>query len=116
MKSILLALVLIVLTWTGIAIAQQKGPPQPPLLACGPQGDAEVICGTRSPEDLELTPDGKYLIVSQFVRTGDGGLALFDPSKKTFTKMAVTDEPLKDWGAPCPGPIGAMLAPHGTSL
>ena len=43
------------------ALAQQKGPVMPPPLGCGVHGDAEVICGTRSPEDLELTPDGEVL-------------------------------------------------------
>jgi hypothetical protein len=84
------------------------------------QGDAEILCGTHSPEDLELTPDGKYLIVSQFVngRGGTGaGLALFDIATKTFSKMPITDDPKKDWGDPaCPGPVGDMLIPHGISL
>jgi sugar lactone lactonase YvrE len=103
------------------ALAQQKGPAMPPPLACGVHGDAEVICGTRSPEDLELTPDGKFLIVPQFVQgpagAGVAGLSLFDISKKTFARLTATSEPLKDWGdAACPGPIGEALAPHGTSL
>jgi len=60
--------------------------------------------------------------VSQFVNNrgvaGAGaGLALFDPVKKTFTKLATTAEPLKDWGDPsCPGAIGDALVPHGTSI
>lgn len=103
------------------AFAQQKGPAMPPPLGCGIHGDAEVICGTRSPEDLELTPDGKFLIVPQFVQgpagAGVAGLVLFDISKKSFAKLTATNEPLKDWGdAACPGPIGEALAPHGTSL
>ena len=62
---------------------------------------AELYQGTRSRDytvgaiELELTPDGKSLIVSQFVNPARGsgagaGLTLFDPSKKTFTKLAVT--------------------------
>jgi len=108
------------------ALAQQKGPVMPPPLGCGVHGDAEVICGTRAPEDLEITPDGKFLIVPQFVAgspgaagaaAGAAGLYLFDPAKKTFTKLVATDEPLKDWGdASCPGPVGEALGPHGTSL
>src|SRR5438874_1962768 len=98
-------------------LAQQKGPPPPPLVACGTHGDVEILCGARSPEDLEVTPDGKHLIVSQFVRGAGGGLALFDLAKKEYSKMAVSAEPRKDWGDPaCPGPIGDALAPHGTSL
>ncbi|MFM2125973.1 MAG: hypothetical protein RL328_2424 [Acidobacteriota bacterium] len=109
----------------GTAFAQQKGPVMPPPDACGVHGDAEVICGTRSPEDMEVTPDGKFLIVPQFVTSpggpgvtsGLGGLYLFDPAAKKFSKLTATNEPLKDWGeAACPGPIGDQLAPHGTSL
>ena len=113
MKSILLLCLA-----AGFACAQQQQQPQPPLLDCGAQGKYEVLCGTQSPEDLELTPDGKDLIVSQFVRNGAGaGLTFFDPAKKTFTKIPITDEPLKDWGdASCPGPIGDKLGPHGISL
>ena len=76
------------------AQGQQKGAPPTPPLACGVQGDAEVICGTRSPEDLDLTPDGKYLIVPQFVTgpggpgagSGAAGLYLFDIAQKSFPK------------------------------
>lgn len=111
------------------SFAQAKGgPPAPALMACGAHGDIEIICGTRSPEDLELTPDGKFLIVPRFVNAGRGGggpasaapaagMDLLDLSKKTFSKMAVISEPLKDWGdATCPGFIGDALVPHGISL
>jgi len=107
------------------AFGQGKGPAPAPPLACGPQGDAEVICGTQSPEDIEATPDGKFMIVAQFV-TGPGNgnvppgrnaIVLFDPAKKSFTKMTAAAEPLKDWGnAACPGAIGDTVAPHGISL
>ena len=109
---------LLLLTITLAALAQQKGAPAlPPLVACGPQGDLEIVCGTRSPEDLELAPDGKSLLVSQFLRgAGGAGISLFDLAKKTFTLLPTTAEPLKDWGdAACPGPIGDALAPHGTT-
>ena len=103
------------------AVWAQPGP-QPPLVECGSiHGNAEILCGTRSPEDLELTPDGKYLVVSQFVNgpggAGVAGLVLFDLAKKTYSKMAISAEPRKDWGDPaCPGPAGDALRPHGISL
>ena len=111
----------------GIAVASSAhaqgkgGPPQPPLLECGVHGDIDVLCGTRSPEDLELTPDGKSILVSQFVGgpagAGIAGLMRFDPAKKTYSRITVSAEPRKDWGDPaCPGPIGSALAPHGISL
>src|SRR5689334_22583286 len=109
-----------------VALAQGKEgkggpPPAPPLPACGTHGDIDILCGTRSPEDLELAPDGKSLIVSQFVNgpagAGIAGLMVFDPMKKTFTRLIASAEPRKDWGDPaCPGPIGDKLAPHGISL
>jgi len=112
---------------SGFARAQQGAPPpQPPLMECGTHSaDMEILCGTRSPEDLEPTPDGKFLIASQFVNgrggTGGAGLVLFDLAKKSFAKMAVHDEPRptgKDaWGDPsCPGAPGEALVPHGISL
>src|SRR5207248_168841 len=105
--------------------AQQRGaqPAAPPLLECGPHGDVEILCGTRSPEDLELTPDGKYLIATQFLNAGragaatGGGMALFDLVRKSYSKMTMTAEPDKSWGDPaCPGPIGDALISHGSSL
>src|ERR1700685_770350 len=102
-----------------VSAAQQPAQPAaPPLMACGVHGDIEVLCGARSPEDLELTPDGKYLIATEFVNLGrsgtaGAGMALYDLAKKTFSKMAVTDEPDKAWGdASCPGPIGDGLVSH----
>jgi len=115
--------------FAGLAIvaatgAQQRGgqPAAPPLAECGAHGDIEVLCGTRQPEDLEIAPDGKYLIATQFINAGrgaqsGGGMALFDLKKKTFSKMAQTAEPDKSWGDPaCPGDIGDGLISHGSSL
>src|SRR5215469_10876705 len=112
------------LAFLSAAQAQPRGSeqPLPPLVDCGTHDDLEILCGTRSPEDLEATPDGKFLIVSQFVNAGRGGgegagFSLFDVEKQTFTKLTLTSEPLKGWGdKKCPGPIGEALVPHGISL
>ena len=103
------------------ALAQQARPAPPvlpSLVACGVHGPVEAICGTRSPEDLELTPDGKHVLISQFVSRGPGaGIVSFDPVTKMFSPVEITVQAIKGWGDPaCPGPIGAALAPHGTSL
>ena len=109
----------VLIGFAGAAGAQAKAPA---LLSCGSHGDIEVLCGTRQPEDLEITPDGKYLIATQFINAGrgasaGGGMALFDLSKKTFSNMAITSDPEKGWGDPaCPGPIGDALVSHGSSL
>lgn len=116
--------VLVFLTFAAAAGAQTSfaQPAPPALMSCGVHGDIEVLCGTRQPEDLEITPDGKYLIATQFINAGrgataGGGMALFDLAHKTFTKMTITAEPDKSWGDPaCPGPIGDALVSHGSSL
>lgn len=107
----------------GLASGMAQQPPQPttPLLACGVHGDIEVLCGTRQPEDLELAPDGKFLIATQFLNQGrgttPGGMILFDLKKKMFTRMNVTVQADKSWGdAACPGPVGDTLVSHGESL
>src|SRR5580698_5106711 len=93
-------LILPMFLFAGMVCAQQPPaagpPPGLPPVACGVHANLEIICGTHSPEDLELTPDGKYLIVSQFVngRGGTGaGLALLDIVKKTYSNIAIKDEP-----------------------
>lgn len=108
------------------AWAQQSGSPQNGTAAalqdCGVHGDIEIICGTRSPEDLELTPDGRYLIATQYLNQGrggasGGGLELFDLAVKRFVKIPETAEPDERWGDPaCPGPLGDALVSHGSSL
>lgn len=102
--------------------AQQRGaqPALLPLMGCGVHGDVEVLCGTRQPEDLELTPDSKYLIATQFLNAGrgaptGGGMALFDLARKSFSKMARTAMPDKSWGDPA-CTVGDALVSHGSSL
>ncbi len=114
--------VTLILTLAGLAMAQPKGQPAPALAGCGAQTGYEIICGTNSPEDLEPTPDGRYLIVTQYLNQGRGGasgagLSLFDPSTKRFTKIPETVERDQNWGDPnCPGPLGDALVSHGESL
>jgi hypothetical protein len=94
--------------------------PQP--LACGVHGDIEALCGAHHPEDIEPTPDGKYLIVTAFLDehpTGPvgGGMDLFNLKRKTFSRMTIVDQLDKSWGDPaCPGPIDEALVSHGESL
>jgi sugar lactone lactonase YvrE len=103
------------------AVAQQTATPLQQL-GCGIHGEIEVFCGTRQPEDLERTPDGKFLIATQYLNQGrggasGGGMVLFDLTKKTFSRMSETVQRDKAWGDPsCPGPVGAALVSHGSSL
>lgn len=105
-----------------LSAQQPATPPPPALISCGVHGDIEVFCGARQPEDLEIAPDGKFLLATEFLSQGrgattDGGMMLFDLAKKTFSRMNVTAKPEKSWGDPlCPGPVGGALVSHGSSL
>jgi DNA-binding beta-propeller fold protein YncE len=100
-----------------LAAVAQPGAVNPPLLDCGMQGDAEVICGTRAPEDFELTPDGKFLIVAKFGMGEGQALDLFDLTNKTFAAIPLSAEKQEGWGtAACTDSIGAEVGAHGLSL
>jgi hypothetical protein len=114
--------VILLLGTTTTWIASGKKATEPALAHCGTtQNHIEVICGTHSPEDLEPTPDGKFIIVTELEgadSAGDGqGLQLYEIAKNTFSKVSVTVEPKKDWGsASCPGPLTKEIISHGISL
>jgi hypothetical protein len=115
-------LLLLAATSAAVANAQQVNSALPALVPCGTtQNRIEVICGTHSPEDLEPTPDGKYLIVAQLETAdinGDGqGIQLFDIAARIFIRIDIAVEPRKDWGSPsCPGPPSKQIIAHGISL
>jgi hypothetical protein len=107
---------------SGVAQQPQSQLTPPQLMACGIHGDIAIYCGTRQPEDLELAPDGKFLIATQYIDQGRGGAAggvpvLFDLEKKTFSRMSQTVQADKSWGdSACTGPIGEALVSDGSSL
>lgn len=95
----------------------QPGANQPALLDCGQQGDVQIICGTRAPEDLEVTPDCRYLIVANFGQGNDGPLDLFELTTRKFTEIPLSEAPLNNWGdASCKESLGSRVGPHGISL
>ena len=95
----------------------QPGQNQPPLLACGEQGNVEIICNTRAPEDFEVTPDGRFLIVANFGRAEDQALDLYNLQTKQFTEIPLSDDPRNGWGeASCTQSLGSRVGAHGLSL
>jgi len=74
------------------------------------------IMGIAGPEDFELLPDGKTLVVGQFRRPPvPGGLSLLDTTTDTSLPLPITNQPAAGWGEPgcaAPGHIGA----HGIHL
>ncbi|MBB3047278.1 hypothetical protein FHR99_001514 [Litorivivens lipolytica] len=90
---------------------------------CEPVDDRVPICGLQAPEDIEPTPDGKQLILSQFggiTGSSAGSLVLFDPqTEKTLPLYPLANQTAQPegWGSEdCPGAPGAAISPHGIHL
>ena len=113
-----LALLLLALTFLAPSLSSaQPGAFRPPLLDCGRFEDAEMICGIRAPENFEVTPDGRYLIIAKFGQGDDNPIDLFNLQTQAFTAMTITDAPQPGWGDPaCTDTIGDQVGPHGLSL
>ncbi len=88
---------------------------------CQGVAEREVLCGWQKPEDMELMPDGRHLVVSQMAAGHGsiaGSLALLDTrdgSKQVWpmAEVAVSD----GWGdADCAAPDPSVFAPHGIHL
>ena len=96
----------------GVALLAGAGAPA----AEGQVYKATPIMGIAGPEDFELLPDGKTLVVGQFRRPPvPGGLSLLDTSADTLLPLPIVNNPTAGWGeAGCTAPthIGA----HGINL
>ena len=78
------------------------------------------ICRFQRPEDIEVLPGGKTLLVSEYGSLDGarpGRLTLFqiaDGTTKTLYPKAGADVDDPRWGdEACPGPPGEQLSPHG---
>lgn len=99
------------------AASAQPGAVNPPLLDCGTQGNAELVCGIRAPEDFEVTPDGKYLVVAKFGQVVDSALDLFNLETHALSALPMSAEKKAGWGDPaCTESIGMRTGAHGLSL
>ena len=97
--------------------------PLPDAIAgCAPVDDLLPVCGFSRPEDLELLPDGRTLIISQMGSLDGampGSLVLFDTRGETITRLPqfASEAGEENWGSPeCDTPPGASLSPHGIDL
>lgn len=99
------------------AAQAQPGAFNPPLLDCGRDGDVELICGVRAPEDFEVTPDGSALLIAR-MGVGEGfGLGLFDLATEEFSDIPLAADKAPGWGDPaCTESLGTDVMPHGLSL
>jgi hypothetical protein len=94
-----------------------------PVISCDPVGPARPLCGFHNPEDLELLPDGRALLVSEFgsMEGGRAGaIARLDLASEARTLLFEGGDPAEaapGWGdAACPGPPSREMSPHGIHL
>jgi sugar lactone lactonase YvrE len=93
----------------------------PPVSGCVAEGELVPVCGFSRPEDIELLPDGRTLLISE-MGTMDGSepgsLALYDTRDGVITRLpqfTTAGELL--WGeTACTEPPGSVFSPHGIDL
>lgn len=100
------------------------------LAACQPlrsdSGDApelQAVTGLQAPEDIEVLPDDRYLLLSQFggMEGGPGSLVVFDRESSEHRRLYPQPGALSGGAGPwgdqrCPGEPGSALSPHGIHL
>lgn len=77
------------------------------------------IGGLQSPEDVELLPDGKHLLISKMAgeKGQPGGFALLDLTQRRLTEVLIEPSSAHDWGDPaCAQRPAAQISPHGIFL
>lgn len=77
------------------------------------------IAGLQSPEDLELLPDGKRILISEMAGEKDqpGQFALLDVTNLQVTVLHPEAPTRSDWGDPgCKQRDAAQISPHGIHL
>lgn len=97
--------------------------------SCARQGELQALCGLRGPEDMERTPDGKSLLISQVkvgmdsqgLAWGPGTLVELRLASGRLRTLYPRPGPMSSgkgaWGdSDCAGEIGADLSPHGIQL
>jgi hypothetical protein len=94
-----------------------------PVISCDAVGRARPLCGFQNPEDLELLPDGKSLLVSEFGSiegARPGAIARLDLASEARTVLYRGGDGgavAPGWGDPaCPGPPPPAMSPHGIHL
>ena len=96
--------------------------PQKDISNCSSDNKVKLICGFKNPEDIVITPDKKFLLMSEFGGIGpyeeqkSGYFALLDLETKTKVIPNITIEE-NVWGDPkCTRTINKKYGPHGIDL
>lgn len=87
---------------------------------CGTVGNATAICGFPAPEDIEVLPDGRHLLLSAFGGMGQQPqrFHLFDTETLEGRPIAlVSEENPQRWDdGHCPSPSASPFGSHGIHL
>jgi len=122
MKKNLVFLVVILLGGLFMISPYNSLEPFEPLNSCESNDEFNVICGFSNPEDLALTPDSKYFILSEYggqkpiQEVSPGNLALFHIPSRTKQQLPITYGK-STWGdSSCVRTENEIIAPHGLDL
>ncbi|BCX68242.1 SMP-30/gluconolactonase/LRE family protein [Pseudomonas izuensis] len=100
-----------------VSSAAYAAPPEVP--ACVAQSDYTPICGMAPAEDLELSPDGRFLFLSTtpgLAASHRSRLRVMELASRTVTDMVIERQATAGWGEPsCEAPQGTVGA-HGIHL
>ena len=93
----------------------------PPVSGCDAVDSLVPVCGFQQPEDIELLPDGRTLLISQMGEADGsyaGSLALYDTASGTITRLpSSVPSASAHWGSDaCTEAPGAAFSPHGIDL
>ena len=112
----LLVICFMIFLWIG-----NKSPMQP-LEGCESNAELSVYCDFMNPEDLALTPDGKFLLVAEFggmaplVERTSGKLSFFNLKEKTKIHANISFGN-NEWGSKdCSRSSDVPFGPHGIDL
>ena len=122
MKKLLLILAILLLGGLFGIYQSTNVVPFQPLTGCESNEELNVVCGFSNPEDLALTPDNNYFILSEYggqkpiQEVLPGKLALFHIPSRTKKILPITIG-VNSWGDnSCSRTSDEIIAPHGIDL
>src|SRR6266853_1116789 len=101
-RSATAGMLLLLLSIVGTRHASSQNTPQDTPPPCVASNGLMPICGVRAPEDIELLPDGRHLLISEmpedFRRATGDGLLLVDLATNHVQPLIVSTHPKAGWG------------------
>ncbi len=111
------------LTLTALFALTACGEKLTPITNCEKVDNIEPICRFTNPEDMELLPDNKTLLITQMGNmegSKSGNLVAFDTVSQAIINLFPSPQgnhSTENWGTTnCPGFPGTEFSPHGISL